>query len=352
MKLSKFAVASLLAACTVLSSPVFAADSGKKEIVEQEFMIPASDPGIQLYVREKHLKGLTKFPSNKVLLFVHGSTYAAETTFDLELNGMSWMDYIARDGYDVYLVDLRNYGKSTRTPEMFEPVDKNPPIVRTATAVKDVSTAVDFVLKRTGVSKLDLMGWSWGTTIMGSYTSQHNEKVNKLVLDAPQWLRNGPSKTDQGGKLGAYRVISMASAKARWLDGVAPDQQATLIPPGWYETWEKATLADDPIAVKKGTPFLYEPSGTTADSREYWASGKPVYDPSQIRVPVLAVHANWDADLPSYMLPAYLAQLTNAPYARYVEIAEGTHTLMLEKNRMQMFTAVQQFLNEDIHPGM
>ena len=30
------------------------------------------------------------------------------------VNGMSWMDYIARHGYDVYLVDVRGYGRSTR----------------------------------------------------------------------------------------------------------------------------------------------------------------------------------------------------------------------------------------------
>lgn len=46
------------------------------------------------------------------------------------------------------------------------------------------------------------------------------------------------------------------------------------------------------------------------------------------------------------MLYAYFAKLTNAPYKRYVEIGEGTHTVIMEKNRMQLFQAVQQFLDE------
>ena len=38
------------------------------------------------------------------------------------------------------------------------------------------------------------------------------------------------------------------------------------------------------------------------------------------------------------------------PYKRYVEIGEGTHTIIMEKTRMQLFAAVQQFLDEEIKP--
>ncbi len=51
------------------------------------------------------------------------------------------------------------------------------------------------------------------------------------------------------------------------------------------------------------------------------------------------------------MLHAYFAKLTNAPYKRYVEIGEGTHHVMMEKNRMQLFQAVQQFLDERLEPN-
>src|SRR5207253_1966368 len=106
--------------------------------------------------------------------------------------GVSWMDFIARRGFDVWLVDLRGYGRSTRPPEMSEPPEKNPPIVRTDTAVRDVTAAIDFILHKRGIEKLDLMGWSWGTTIMGSYAAANPSKVERLVLYAPQWLRTTP----------------------------------------------------------------------------------------------------------------------------------------------------------------
>ncbi len=266
-------------------------------LVMEEFMVPAVDPGISLYVRNKHPQGVEKFPGEKILLYVHGSTYPSET------------------------------------------------------AVKDVGAAVDFILKRRGVAKINLLGWSWGTTIMGWYTAQNNAKVNRLVLYAPQWVRNSPALTDSGGKLGAYRSVSRDAAKGRWLTGVPEDKKAELIPAGWFEAWADATFATDPAGSKQTPPVLRAPNGTVQDTREFWGAGKALYDPAGIRVPTFLAHAEWDADLPSYMLHAYFAKLSNVPYKRYVEIGEGTHTVIMEKNRMQLFQAVQQFLDERQQPN-
>jgi len=38
--------------------------------------------------------------------------------------------------------------------------------------------------------------------------------------------------------------------------------------------------------------------------------------------------------------------LVNAPGKRFMMLAEGTHTIMMEKNRMELFKAVQGFLDE------
>src|SRR5205085_3591781 len=112
---------------------------------------------------------------------------------------------------------------------MDKPAAESEPIVRSETAVKDVGAAVDFILKRRGAEKINLLGWSWGTSIMGWYTAQNNDKVNKLVLYAPVWIRSTAALTDSGGALGAYRSVSMESAKARWLTGVADIKKADLI---------------------------------------------------------------------------------------------------------------------------
>ena len=57
------------------------------KIQMNEFMVQSDTPGISLYVRNKHLAGMKKFSAEKTLLYVHGSTYPAETAFDLSLGG-------------------------------------------------------------------------------------------------------------------------------------------------------------------------------------------------------------------------------------------------------------------------
>src|SRR2546421_882548 len=123
-------------ACLCAAADTYALDA---KLVMEEFMVASADPGISLYVRNKHPEGMSRFSADKIVLFVHGATSPAEPAFDLRLNGVSWMEYIAQHGYDVYLVDVRGYGKSTRPHEMDKPAQENPPIVRTETAVKDVS---------------------------------------------------------------------------------------------------------------------------------------------------------------------------------------------------------------------
>jgi len=152
------------------------------------------------------------------------------------------------------------------------------------------------------------------------------------------------------GPLAAYRTVPMTAAKQRWLTGVAPDKQKDLIPAGWFEAWADATWKTDPKAMSQNPPSLRAPNGVVADGQKYWAAGEGKasmpYRAQDIRVPTLLIKAEWDADTPAYMAQALFPQLTGAPYKRYIEIGEGTHTVIMEKNRMSLFREVQLFLDE------
>jgi pimeloyl-ACP methyl ester carboxylesterase len=315
------------------------------KVVMEEMTVP-SEPGIEIYVRNKRPADLSAFRPERTVLFVHGATYPAHTSFDLKLDGMSWMDYIAARGYDVYLLDLRGYGRSTRPKEMDEAPEANPPIVRGTAAVKDISAVVDFILARRGIARLNLLGWSWGTTLMATYTTQNPGKVERLVLYAPAWIRTTPSLSRPPGPLGAYRAVAREQAKTRWLTGVPEDKKATLIPPGWFDAWADATFATDPVGAKMNPLVIRAPNGVQQDGDEFFAAGRPYYDPAKITTPTLLVHAEWDRDTPAYMAQTLFPLLVNAPGKRYVQLPEGTHTIMMEKNRLMLFEAVQAFLDE------
>ena len=58
-----------------------------------------------------------------------------------------------------------------------------------------------------------------------------------------------------------------------------------------------------------------------------------MYDPAKITVPTLIAIGEWDSDTPPYMAQAIFPLLVNSPGKRLVMLAEGTHHMMLEKNR-------------------
>lgn len=287
------------------------------------------------------------FRPERTVLFVHGATYPAHTSFDLTLDGFSWMDYVVAHGYDVYLMDIRGYGKSTRPKEMAEKAEANPPLVRGDAAVRDISAVIDFILKRRNIPRLDLVGWSWGTTLTATYTTRNADKVERLVLYAPSWIRTTPLPLQTGpGPLGAYRTVNREQAMQRWIAGVPEDKKAALIPAGWFDAWADTTWASDPVGAQMIPPIIRAPNGIIQDSLEYGSAGRPYYDPAKVTVPTLLIHAEWDRDTPAYMAQTLFPLMVNSPGKRYVQLAEGTHTIMMERNRLKLFEAVQTFLDE------
>jgi pimeloyl-ACP methyl ester carboxylesterase len=321
--------------------------SAQTQLISEDIMVKSPDAGIEIFVRNKRPANMTSFRPERTLVYVHGATYPASTAFDLKLDGLSWMEYIASRGYDVYLLDLRGYGRSTRPKEMSEDPKANPPLVRNDTAIKDIGTVVDFVLARRNIPRVNLLGWSWGTALMAGYTAQNNPKVERLVLYAPVWIRQTASLVQTGpGPTPAYRMVSRDAAMGRWLTGVPEDKKASLIPAGWFDQWADATFATDADGAKMNPPVLRAPNGVVQDGLDFWSAGKSTYDPAKIAVPTLLIHAEWDRDTPAYMAQTLFPLLVNAPGKRYVQLAEGTHTIIMERNRMKLFEAVQSFLDE------
>ncbi|WP_203074713.1 alpha/beta hydrolase [Falsiroseomonas ponticola] len=312
-------------------------------IVTEEFMVPATDGQGEIFVRNKRPEGLAASAS-RTILFVHGATYPAHSAFDLPLGGLSWMDYIAGRGFDVWCMDLRGYGRSTRPAAMSQPPEANPPLMKGEQAVADIAAVAAFVRNRRSLPKLVHMGWSWGTSLMGRFAADNPGLVERLVLYAPVWLRekaDGPAPT-----LGAYRSVTQAQARERWLAGVPEGKRDALIPPGWFEHWAGVTWASDPEGLRQNPSVLRAPNGSQSDSWEFWRADRPFYDPAKITAPTLLVVAEWDQDTPPALAVALFPRLTNSPGKRLVLLGEGTHTIMMERNRGTLFQAVQVFLEE------
>jgi len=323
----------------IKTRPVFNID----DIVAESIMIDSDTPGVSLHLRRKYLRSQTEYTTDNTLVMVHDATYSSGSLYDVRLDGLSFMDVLALRGLNVYAVDVRGYGHSTRPVEMEAPPDDNPPLYGTEIGVRDLAHAVEWVRQSLGLERVQIFGMSWGGTVAGAYTSRNNDKVNRLVLLAPQWLNDQGARIDEGGKLGAYRHVAVGESKMRWVSAAPAEHRETLIPPGWFEAWAAASLAEDPKSNHYQPPAMRAVNGTIQDVRDFWSVNRPFYQPQDIIRPVLLVHGEWDADVPLRLMNHYFTALTSSPERRWVEIGEATHMMLMEKNRLTVFRTVADF---------
>ena len=313
----------------------------------ESYMIPSGDPGIELFVRNKRPKDMTTFGADRIVLYVHGSTQAAETTFDLALEGTSWMDELALNGWDVWLMEMRGFGRSTKPPEMDQPTADNPPIAPAAVAMRDLAAAIDHIRKRRGVPRISLIGWSRGTALIGMYAAQNSDSVERLVMYGQNWIRVSSTTAGPPAPIGAYQTWSVADARARLQAGAPADARDSLMPPHWVAAWSAAVLATDPLGAARKPPVVRTPAGTVQDGRDTWQAGRAAFEPSRIRAPTLVITGEWDGVNPPALARQMFAKLINAPVRRFTEVGEATHFMMVEKNRHQLFGQTRFFLEEE-----
>ena len=308
-----------------------------------EFRIPTRDQGIQIYLRNKRLRGSTHFRPDRTVLFVHGLTFASSAVFDLPLDGESWMEFIASRDFDVWCVDIRGYGQSTRPQAMAQPATANPPILDAATATNDLADAVEFILALRKLPQLSILAWSWGTVLAARFAAERPERLARLALYAPVWMWQGPGPSPSAPP-GAWRGVTQAAARTSWLNQAPEAHRDTLIPAGWFEQWAASVWAADKESAQTEPPVLRVPNGPLTEVTTDWAAGRTPFDPSRIAAPTLLIVGDWDRTTPVAQAKALLPLLTKAPSRRLAVLPEGTHSYFLERNRNALFRTVQSFL--------
>src|ERR1043166_2555391 len=122
---------------------MLAASPSFSSVARRDFFVE-SDHGIRLFVREGS-QSVTPSPKggrSQPILLIHGARVPGLASFDLPVAGGSLAEDFAKRGFDVFIVDLRGYGKSTRASGMDEPPSAHSPLVRSNEAVRDIAAVV------------------------------------------------------------------------------------------------------------------------------------------------------------------------------------------------------------------
>ncbi|RZB37798.1 MAG: polyhydroxyalkanoate synthase subunit PhaC [Desulfobacteraceae bacterium Eth-SRB2] len=119
-------------------------------------------------VKLKHYKPATKIQLNRPLLLVY-ALINRETMLDLQ-PGKSVVQNFLQEGIDLYMID---WGYPTRK-DRYLTIDDH--------VNGYIDNAVDFILKKHNLDKINLMGICMGGTFCVIYSALHPEKVQNLVL--------------------------------------------------------------------------------------------------------------------------------------------------------------------------
>ena len=324
-----------------------------KGVERIDHYVPSLDSDVRLHLREKRPKGKRKFGERATLLFVHGRMAPGPVAYDLPVSGYSWMDYVASRGFDVFALSIRGFGESTWPRELFESPRGQPPAIPGKMAVRDVKAAVDFILDRRGVSKIAILGRSWGTTTAPAYAADNMAGVDRLVLYAPYYAYDNPLRARQledpkspgefDARRGAWSWCAEKDVCARWWGHIPGDAHHR-----WRETkvvkaYFQALLRHDPEGAKRRTPAFRLANGSLLDLYDR-ARNKPLYDAGRIRCPVLLIRGDQDGASDDPEAWGLYQALRNSRGKRYVIINDGTHFMELEKRRMELLREVQLFL--------
>lgn len=271
--------------------------------------------GLRLFIWEKYQGS----PQGKpVLVLAHGSATAGRESFDLKVPGhpeYSLMDFLARQGFDVFAPDMRGFGSSTK-PEGH---------ITTEQAAADLNAVIDFILKLRGVQQVHLLAWSWGTQYGGQFVMTHPGKVKRYAAYA-QMHSKSPDLLARRERLATFQRASYIR----------------ISEPGWKLRFNSMTpeAVNDPVvmdAFAKAAALVEtkSPTGPQVDL----LTRQPLIDATKIMVPTMMIHGQYDdvADLEG-LLPFFTA-LPN-PDKQYTVIPEGGHMLHLQKGHARFQQAV------------
>ncbi len=282
------------------------------------------DGSVKLFLFEK----CTSDPATTAgtILFVHGSSMAAQPTFDLQVPGRpdsSVMDFFAKQNFDCWCVDMEGYGRSTKDR------DNNAPIAQGA---DDCLAAATYIQKLRGKRPLLVYGISSGALRAALFAQRHPELVSRLALDAMVWTGGGsPTLAERRKKLPEFQAKNRRPIDKAFIHSIFDRDH-----PGTAKEKVIDAFADAVIALDTSVP-----TGTYVDM----CAHLPVIDPTKITVPTLIMRGQWGGIAGFADLMAFFEKLPN-PDKHFAVMPGISHASFQQKNYALVYHILLGFFTQ------
>ncbi|MEZ5645396.1 MAG: alpha/beta hydrolase [Burkholderiaceae bacterium] len=296
----------------------------------------ADNQGLALHVRQARPRS----PARGTVVLVHGATLASGL-WDIQVPGYSILDALAAAGFSAWAPDLRGYARSQRLQNPDRPYSGRDE------AVLDIAATVEHACRSDGTSRVVLVGGSWGSITTAIFASRHPGRVGALALMAPifanvnsGWLRDLADPHDRTRRReprAATRKIDGHGLRTRWDEEVVFGDPLSRRDPLVLD----ALLSDALQAEEQPCDAFTVPNGTLDDLFEAF-SGRPLYDPSKLAMPVLLVRGEHDATSTDDDARRLFAALGSRDKI-YLQVGGSGHFLCAERQAGFFRTALIDF---------
>ena len=297
---------------------MFAVNAAEAESLYKIKDFPLERNGIHLHLNRMALMG-TK-PAKDILL-IHGLTYSSHE-FDVDYKDYSLARFLARNGYNVWLLDITGYGQSDSVEDGF--------IADSNCAAEDIHAAVKLISEQNSQHKTDILGWSWGTVTASKFAVKYPEMVHRLILYAPILSGLGEDKVAESHHKNTWKHAAedFQTNNAAEIDFeiVEPEVAAIFLSNCWkYDKDSSPNGGRRDLLVSEDSRLIF---------------------PELLRVPTMIIEGSRDPYINRRQLRAAVERYSGN--FELVEIEGSSHIMMLEAPYYKMFQSeIVRFLNEE-----
>jgi len=330
----------LLITVSTRSAPTYATSV---EIRSETIRTDSSIPGLKLALHHEFsaIQSFSRRPK-PIVLFAEGSAVPTAGNAGFRIHGLSWMDYLARNGFDVWSLDYLGLGDSSRYPE--SSTDTAPG--RASDCAIQLELAARFILKRQRAQELSIIGDSFGSLVAGIFATKRPHLIHKLILFAPLTPTLNAETTSGSVASSSYDFVTPDDLWGLYSSWLPKGQFVGLDRQFFLSHWGSLYLISDPTSRQRTPPSVKVPAGPGLDSANINAGRFP-YDPSEIRAPTLIICGEWDSLATDEGAKRLFDRMTGTANKRRVIIGHGTHILQLESVRFVLYREIETFLRFD-----
>ena len=283
-----------------------------------------SKDGVKIFLWNK--KRALNTTHQGTILFIHGSSWCSQPTFDLHVEGRPWssvMDFFAAKGYDTWCLDNEGYGRSDKSRDINFGVENG---------AQDIVAATDYILQHDQLKKVLLYGISSGALKSALFTQWYPERVSRLALDAFVWTgKESPTLVERRKMLPNLVGVQRRPFNREVIQSVFDRDHPGTADQKMIDAFATASLAlDDSV-----------PTGTYIDM----CTKLPLIDPLKVVVPTIIMRGQFDGIAGVNDLIEFFKRLPN-PDKHFAMMPGVAHASFQQNNYLLVYDVLSSFFGQ------